>query len=106
MRRRFSLHRLDTFRSVGCDHTFTVGSRVARSRAAPAPAGPPISTVGSRQALDLGPDTDALASCDHRPDTRHEALFLAMLEERPEQLGRAADYGLGIADDDQQLLRA
>ena len=62
--------------------------------------------MGPRQALDLGADAHTLARRHHRADPGHQALLLAVLEERAEQLGRAADHRLGIADDDEQLLGA
>src|SRR5438552_1666065 len=62
--------------------------------ATPAPR-PAVTAVRPGQALDLGADAHALARRHHRADPGHQALVLAVLEKRAEQLGRAAYDRLG-----------
>ena len=53
-----------------------------------------IAPMGPRQALDLGADADALTGGDNGSDARNQAFPLRVLEERAEELGRAADHRL------------
>src|SRR5437763_13228637 len=81
-------------------------ARVGRPLSAPPPACPAVAPARPGEALDLGADADALAGRDDRAHPRDQSLLLAVLEQRAEQLGRAADDRLRVADDDQQLLGA
>src|SRR6266851_4316975 len=70
------------------------------------PARAPVAAIGSGQPLHLRADADALARGDHGADPCDQPVLFAVLEQRPEQLGRSTDHGLRVADDDQQLLGA
>src|SRR5438874_1366841 len=81
------------------------GRHALLSTAPPAPVlTPPVAPPRPREPLDLGADADPLAGGDHGADAGHQPVGLGVLEERPEELRGAADDGLGVTDDDQQLL--
>ena len=73
---------------------------------APTPSGAAVAAVRPRQALDLRADSDPLARGHDGADPRNEPVFLAVLEQRPEQLGCASDHGFRVTNDDEELLRA
>src|SRR5713101_3719623 len=80
--------------------------RRRRWRRPPSPPAPPVPAMRPGEALHLRPDAHPLAGCDHGAHAGHQPVLLRVLEQRSEQLGRAADDGLRVADDDQQLLGA
>src|SRR5438270_3170709 len=107
------------FEAVGADLGFdllcgfsavaalAVAGRLERPPLAPpAPARPPVSPMRPREPLHLRADADPLAGGDDRAYSGDEAVLLAVLEERTEKLRCATDDRLGVADDDEQLLRA
>src|SRR5438477_11368260 len=73
--------------------------------APPAPARAAVSAMRPREPLHLRADANPLAGGDDRTYSGDQAVLLAVLEERTEKLRCATDDGLGVADDDEQLLR-
>src|SRR5439155_18806847 len=80
------------------------GAVERRPLTSPAPSGTPLAAVRARKPLHLGSDAHSLAGGHDRANSRNQALRLGVLEQRTEKLGRAADHGLGVADDHEQLL--
>src|SRR5438270_2952916 len=98
---------LDTFRRRPVDdHRLGAGQRALLVAAAPPAAvlAPAVAAPGPGQPLDLRAHAHPLAGRDDGADAGHQPVGLGMLEEGTEELGRAPDHGLRVADYDEQLL--